>query len=262
MGHTSDIGQIRSDDGKLDRIHHRHGALQEAAPDRRRHCRVRSKLDPVCPVERYPRLTQVRGGVGRQNIGSRRHRRHDHRLGRQNACGFGDDVRPSLGGEHQVGAHVLAPLVVLPAVQQGRVVQQGLGFFELLGVDKSACQCNTRMGRLGDGDGQIRTSLDRCGQCDTETIGLPVQARSERVQLLQGRQVIVTGGDSAQPGISHRRIRFSGLSKESASPGRIRIEGRHRLVEVPTGGHGGNTAGHDRSAISSSEPVNAGSLDT
>ena len=90
----------------------------------------------------------------------RRDRGHDHGVGIEHSGGLSDDIRPSAGGEHQVGPQMLAPLVVLRTVQQRRSLQDRIGIIEASVVDESAGEGDAGVGRLGDRDRQIGTGLD------------------------------------------------------------------------------------------------------
>ena len=105
----------------------------------------RSNLDPLGPIQGQTRLAEVRGGVGRQGGGACGDRRHDQGVGGQNTRGLGDDVGPPLGREHQVAANVLAPLVILRAVEQRIIVEKILRLLETARVDHGAGQCDARM---------------------------------------------------------------------------------------------------------------------
>jgi len=79
---------------------------------------------------------------------------------------------------------------------------------------------------------------------DTEPVGLAVQPRAVGVQLLQRRELLVTGGDPAQPGVGHRRVDLGGLTKPPEGAGLVGVERRHGLIEPLAGGGRGIAAGH------------------
>ena len=144
-------------------------------------------------------------GAGRSDRG------HDHSAGIKCAGGLGDDIRPSPGGEHQVGPQVLAPLVVLPTVQQRRSLQDRFCVVEASVVDESTGEGNAGVGRLGDRDREIGTGLDGRREHHAQAVRLAAQAGAVAVEHLHGHQGVVPRRDSAQPGIGHRGVRVGGI---------------------------------------------------
>ena len=121
--HPADIRQVRRDQGEFIGI---------------------DRLGPTGPVQCDAGLPEMCGRMGRERVDRRGERRQDNRLGRQDPGGLGDHVGPPLRGEHQVGADVLAPVVVLAGVEQFGIVQQGGCPLELAIVDQ-----RTRQGQSG-----------------------------------------------------------------------------------------------------------------
>jgi hypothetical protein len=177
-------------------------------------------------------------------------RRHDQRLWRQYPRRFGDHVGPALGREHEVAAHVLTPLVVLPAVKQRRIVENGFRPFELLVIDKGACQCDTGVRGLGHRDRQVGAGFDRRGEGDPQPIRFAVQPRPEGVQLFECPEIILARGDAAEPCVCHSRIGVGGLPEQAPGRGGVSVENSHRLIEPAARADGLGAADHVQSTAS------------
>ena len=194
-------------------------------------------LDYETLSQRHPRLVKVGRGLSGQRNGPGGDRRHDQGLARQYARRLREDIGPALGREHQVATHVLTPLVVLPALQQGIVIQQRFGLLVLPVIHQRTGQCDSGVRRFGHGDRQVGTGFQHGSESNPQPIGLPVQPRPVCVKILQRRQLVVTRRDPSQPSISHRRVDLRRIPEKSACGAGFGFQHCHGLIEMTPRGN-------------------------